>query len=583
MRLTQSWIGYLDRSYETIKKSVLARLVTTTPELSDHSESNPLIIIVSMFSGIAEMLNLYIDRAAEETYLSTARKYSSVLKLSKLIDYQVKAKNPSFADVMFYLVNNLGQPITYTAPIIIPAGTIVKNTLTELEFRLIDSIKIPIGKNSSFGIVVQNEYITSNLGTSNGNPNQAIALPENYQHNSSEVKVDGEIWKPFISFAYMDASTKGYVVSIEEDKVCYINFGDGINGKIPSNGASITGKWLETSGSLGNSSPNSINQIVSNLTLPSGISVKVNNPGYSTGGADYENIESIRKNSPRSLRTLERAVTSSDYEDIAIKMPGVGSAKVRYCCGKFVDVFIVPSSPGIATFGLLKQIKEEYKNKKMVGTFVDVVAAGVTKVWIKGKVFGIPLINPTELNLQVAKALDDEYGYGNIQINKRIAASEIIQLIENLSLVDHFDLEEIKIIPFARAIENTSTQLKIEWVVPKSTQKIKYQLLYDGGVFQLYKNGTFKDNVSIDTSYADSDIIGFTIRDNNYINGQKWEFTVFPTYPEIFPNTIIQVSDLSGPIVEITDYVDDNTARTITGNITFKIMDSEQSELAECD
>ena len=51
MKLTQNWVGYLDRSYEQIKRSCLKRLGTIAPEISDHSESNPFIIILPMFSG----------------------------------------------------------------------------------------------------------------------------------------------------------------------------------------------------------------------------------------------------------------------------------------------------------------------------------------------------------------------------------------------------------------------------------------------------------------------------------------------------------------------------------------------------
>ena len=86
MALKNQWVGYISRSYLQIKNSVLQRLSEIVPEVTDHSESNILVIIIGIFSGIAEMLNYYIDNMARESFITTARRYSSVVKHTRLIE-----------------------------------------------------------------------------------------------------------------------------------------------------------------------------------------------------------------------------------------------------------------------------------------------------------------------------------------------------------------------------------------------------------------------------------------------------------------------------------------------------------------
>ncbi len=78
MALDNPWVGYITRSYQQIKDSLLSRMVTNNPEITDHSESNILVIIIGMFAGIAEMLGYYIDNMAREAFIATARKFTSM-------------------------------------------------------------------------------------------------------------------------------------------------------------------------------------------------------------------------------------------------------------------------------------------------------------------------------------------------------------------------------------------------------------------------------------------------------------------------------------------------------------------------
>ena len=282
MKLTQNWVGYLDRSYEQIKNSVISRLVKNTPELTDHSESNVLIIIVSLFAGIAEMLNYYIDNMAQEAFLGTARKYSSVVRLAHLIDYRVKARWYPSVDLLF--TSRVNNVITATtAPIFIPQKTEVSDVNGNI-FRTLRDAIIPVGQSGIYVAAAQyEENPNQSLGTSNGSANQSFLLPNDYVHNSARVVINSSQWNLYTSFGQMINTTQGAVVDIDEQGNAYLIFGDGVNGAIPDNGENILVSYWTTLGSRANSQPNTITKIISTIPVPATYTLVVNNNDYAVG------------------------------------------------------------------------------------------------------------------------------------------------------------------------------------------------------------------------------------------------------------------------------------------------------------
>lgn len=587
MQITQNWVGYLDRSYEQIKRSLLKRLSTNAPEISDHSESNPFIVLIDMFAGVAEVLNLYVDSFAREPFLGTARKYSSMVKIVKNIDYNIKARNYATANLQFTLTDNLGLVILnpgYT--IIIPKGTVVNPVNSNIPFRLDNDVYIPNGISSVYGLAYQyTDVINNPLGNTDGTDNQKFLLSDKYVNGSMKLLVGGIDYTLYNSFGLMGPTTKGFVIDIDENANAVLQFGDGINGFVPPLAQVVMGTYRESEGVIGNLPPGNITQILTPLTLPDGVKLTVNNPDYSSGGSDFEDIEQIRNRAPRSIRTLDRAVSYQDYIDIAMQVGGVGAAEVQYCCGKYVSVYIAPNSKGVATQALLNNVRDYLECRKMVTTMIDVKPAGVTRIWIKGKVIGKALFTATDISRQVINALDDEFGIGNVGINRKVSVTDIISLVEGLKDVDTFELEKVKIEPYARPLDNNSNTLNIVFTtLPKTTETFIYTLVYQAGPnnFQIFKAGIFLANVAIGVVFTDGDYISFQINAGVYADGNKWEFTVFPSYPEIFPNTLIPINDFSAPVIDVSPFIDDATDRTIFSDLTFQTQGSSSTCLAPC-
>lgn len=584
MPITQSWVGYLDRSYEQIKRSMISRLVTHSPEITDHTESNILIVIISMFAGMGEMLGLYIDSIAREAFLSTARKYESVIKLVRLINYQVKARNYATADVIFQVKNVSGVLITPASPIVIPKNTILTSPNNNLEFVTLDNITIPTGISTVYAKAGEfAEQTGVILGETTGANNQNFILPNNYVHNSITIVIDGEDWVAYNSFGLMVVDTKGFVVNILEDGNAYVFFGDGVNGEVPITGNDVIADFKTSNGLLGNLPPNSITSITSVIAMGVGEVLHVTNPNYAVGGLDFESLENIRDRAPRSIRTLERAVTYQDYLDLCLMVLGVGAAELKYCCGKFIDIYIIPSSKGIATLQLLQNVREYLECRKMITTQLNIQPAGLTRIWVKANIYGKPLSLSTAIYDQVVNALDAEFGFPKIKINRKIAISDIIAEVESLSTVDRIEISEVRVEPFARPTEATVNPLNITFLtLPQTTVKRTYKIIYNGASFEIYKDTYFLTTLALATNYADGTVANFRINAAVYTTGDTWEFTSFPSYPEIFPLNLISIDDFSAPIIDVGPLVTTGTPRTIFGDLTIITQSSTNSCLPPC-
>lgn len=573
MALTQNWVGYLDRSFEQIKRSCLSRLGILAPEISDHSESNPLVILLSMFAGIGEMLNLYIDSAAREVYLGTARKYSSAVKIVKLIDYNIKARNSSTADQLFYIVDSTTQEPILLPPgntIIIPLGTKVRSINGNIPFVLLGEVIIVAGRQNIYGRISQYEQITGAiLGSTNGDLNQRFDVSPEYVNGSMQITIAGVEWKLYTTFGLMFPTTKGFLVNIDEDQNAYVEFGDGVNGLIPPVGQTVFANYKISYGKTGNIPPNQITVLETTAVIPAGITLLTKNPDYSVGGSNFETLLDIQNRAPRSIRTLDRAVTYQDYIDLCHLVLGVGAAEVSYCCGKYIDVYVAPNSPGIATQALLQAVQDYLDCRKMITTFPKVYTAGISKIWIKAKIYGQPLRSATDIYNEVVDELDRKYGYATLKINNDISIPGIINTIESLKTVARIEVEKVKILPYARPVNGNPYILNIVYLtLPTTTVKVKYTLIYRASLlkFEVFRDNFYLGLIAIDEVYADA-IISFKIETGTYFNSNRWEFTAYQSYPEIFPISLIQIRDFTAAIVEVGPFLEEGTERTIYSDL----------------
>lgn len=553
MEVKNPWVTYVNRSYLSIKNTLLRRLGKSNPEITDHSESNILVIILSMFAGVAETLNYYIDNMAREAFISTSRKFSSVVKHTQLIDYRIKAANPASANIVVNFApgeNPLKEE--KSIDIILPVGFIIPintrfYTNNGIEFFSIKAITVTENSKAVVVPVEQKEIITAqNLGTTTGNIDQLFQLPNNYVHNSVFITIDGDPWERVETLGLSGPTDKHYVVDIGVDQNAYIRFGDNVNGAVPAGGGLVVADFYVTLGEGGNVDAYTITNtdfdfagVHPNMIIPS-----VYNPLSATAGFGFETIERIRRSAPLSLRTLDRAVTRQDYKDIAKLAPGVDLADIFYNCGKYIRIYISPIGGGIAQEPLLLSTKDYIDQRKMVTTFTQVLPAGESYIHLNLIVTAKFRRDPVSTYNDVIEALIEKYRYESSDINRKIRLSDIIALVDNLEKVDYLILKTIHLKPYIRPMGSYPELLHSIEILPGSNTINRWEVQFDGTLMRFLKNGVHQGNTPLGVPWVDpTTTINITILPNGYSLGQSWEFTTYPVDKDI------EVDDFSVPIL----------------------------------
>ena len=133
------------------------------------------------------------------------------------------------------------------------------------------------------------------------------------------------------------------VVETENDGHAVVRFGDGVNGRAPLAGESLTARVRTGNGAAGNVGAEAIGHVVA----PFGGIVRVRNPLPAVGGLDPEPLVQARLYAPQAFRRQERAVTADDYAAMTEREPRVQRAiATRRWTGSWYTTFITVDRRG---------------------------------------------------------------------------------------------------------------------------------------------------------------------------------------------------------------------------------------------
>lgn len=549
MALRNPWVGYVQRGYLQIKNSVLNSLGVIVPEVTDHSQSNILVVILDTFAGVAEMLNYYIDNMAREAFITTARKYSSMVRLSRLIDYRIKAAIPSSGLINITFPDNLIYINPGVTTKLIPRGTNFK-TDNNIEYITTEDFTFDgTSSNKSISIPIEQKTLQENqlLGQTNGDSEQVISLGENYAHNTLSLEIGGEVWEGKETLGLSSPTDKVFIVEISAEKIAFIRFGEGINGATPDANQNLVADYYTTKGRQGNVDPDNIT--LTDLDFSSFVSndvdITITNTLGTVAGTNYEDIERIRRSAPLSIRTLDRAVTRQDFKDIARLTPGVDKANLEFECGKPVTIYISPNGGGVAQQPLLDSTFNYIEERKILGIQQKVLSAGESYLYINALVTAKFRRDPIVTKTDIIKVLEETYSYLESDINKPIRKSDLMALIDNQEKVDYLDLVEFYLIPYFRPRNNNSQIAPVFKLLPGSTNKIHWGIQYTQGTFILKKEGLYYDTLTPGVEYTSNNgVMKLTLPTSGYNEADEWEFTTYPY------NQNIETADFTIPIVK---------------------------------
>jgi uncharacterized phage protein gp47/JayE len=347
-----STFDYTSRDYFSIKQDLLARAEQVLPEWTSRDSSDFGMLLVDLWAYMGDILHYYVDKAAQESFLTTATQRESILAIANLLDYVPTGRAPAHASISLVATNSAATDET---PILIPKYTrFLAKPLLETADDVVFTSDKAIAFNSTgaaisgYEVYQKGTSVELNLTegemyqesfTSDGRISQQYMLSTTGIVNSSiEVYVaeganGAEI--PYTQVTRLIEATNSdlvFSVTLSADDTSTIVFGNSVHGKIPTTNAVVRIVYRRSRGAAGNVDINAIREFESlnNIYGPpyDGVSITPNTT-KAIGGTDSESITSLKTNIPASFRSQDRAVSIQDYVDLTLRVPGIVKATAK--------------------------------------------------------------------------------------------------------------------------------------------------------------------------------------------------------------------------------------------------------------
>lgn len=245
------------------------------------------------------------------------------------------------------------------------------------------------------------------LGTGNAQPDQVFALVHRpVLAGSARIQVEENggwtDWQAVDGFEGSGEDARDYLLDLEAGTV---RFGSGVRGRAPQIGERVRAlEYQYGGGAQGNVPARQITRVTGFGQLAA------NNPLPATGGADGEAIGAALERIPGEFRRHDRAVTASDFQELALATPGAGVGRAE-CMPLFDPKTRALDAAGVVSVVVWPAQDLKHPNApapsrpllRQVCTWLDARRLVTTELYV---------IPPTYRRIAVAVGLQAKPGYG---------------------------------------------------------------------------------------------------------------------------------------------------------------------------
>ena len=280
-------------------------------------EGSGLSVLLDILSYVTHYQGIYNNLTANELFLDTAIKRSSLVSHAKSLGYVPRSITSPIATVN---VNYVG-----TTPNILPVGEkfVTKIGSKTYNFTNIDAYTTDAGADPNISDVEIREGVlkTVSFVVPNSNPYQRFRIKDDAM-DTKTIRVSvirsvsdnsgiSDIWVLGTNAVTIDSSTNAYFVEEDFDGSYTVSFGDGIIGKKLEAGNVVTVTYLQTKGAEANGAGETDSESARSFSYGN---ENVIVTSAAAGGSEKEKISSIRFNAPKAYAAQNRAVTTTDFE-----------------------------------------------------------------------------------------------------------------------------------------------------------------------------------------------------------------------------------------------------------------------------
>jgi uncharacterized phage protein gp47/JayE len=441
-------IDYTNLGYDALRESMLAIARETLPEWTDQSENDLGVLLIELFAYASDITLYYQTRIASQLFPATSDDPESLVQLLRLLGYELRSAPP--ATVELSVAVDAGQAL----PLTIPGGTAFQAQTPGGELLRFEAVRDTTITTGALGPVLEGNLrwflpVTAVegrtvadelLGASDGSPNQLYRLGEGPVIGGSiTVTVtdpNGSTrWHEVPSLATATPVERCFATQRAADGRVTLLFGDGVNGAIPPrSGALSTVEVLATyrvgGGPSGNVPPGTT------FTSPVSALRQVVAPAGGTGGAAPESVESARDLAPRLFRAQERAVTSDDYVELALRTPGVGKARAVSLNWNDVLLYVAPSGRVEQPSELLRRdLLAAFEQSRMVTSALRVLGPEPVDIYFRATVRAQPYFLRDDTRAAVTAAAADLLAFDRVDFGEQLYLSRLYDALQSLPQV----------------------------------------------------------------------------------------------------------------------------------------------------
>lgn len=310
--------------FEDLKNNFKTYLKRSNSPFKDVDyEGSNINYLLDVLSYNTYMNAFYLNMVASEMFLDTATLRDSVVSHAKELNYVPRSYRSAEAKISFNVT-----PSTTMSSLLIPKGTSFTTKIGSNNYTFSTDNAIVLSANGS-GIfnannlsIYEGYYVTDSFVFSTANTSQrfVISNPTVDTRSISVIVLENNganvyNYSRATSFLGLTATSQSYFLQAAENNQYEILFGDNIIGRQPQNGSAIVVEYRVCHGQLPNGA--STFYIDGAIQGQSNISLIITNTS-ARGGQVNESVEDIKFNAPRSYQNQERAITTSDYENILL-------------------------------------------------------------------------------------------------------------------------------------------------------------------------------------------------------------------------------------------------------------------------
>jgi len=523
-----------------------AQQIFTEEVWTDFNDSNEGTRLIELKSYATDLLSYNQNARVRETVVASLIRRQNFINASKTYDFVLKSAAPSTTVLEF------GIDPAFT-PFVLPS-TFKVSDADQVIFQPDADVNVP-GAATSIQVAATQGDEQSNeaLAFSNGETFQVYQLAQQPLIDDTLIlTVNGVQWEQIVNFIEAGPTDEVYRIETDEDDITTIEFGDGVNGKVPPITQPIVATYKTGGGDQGNLPIGTITRLVSSLA---GVN-SVTNVTAATGGGPRQSLTSAKRLLPLSIKANQRAVTLQDYathaaQNIAGVLKAKGVAGLFEAGGSPVILFTVPNGGGDVSQTLASQIVAYFRSGAgtedgepvgLAGKRVVPRTAAYVRLSVEIEVYVRPGSNADATGERVSNIYLNRYSLENVDfadafdlqdayntadpVEKRINGLQRV-FLRRFSIAPHGGKYVNKATTGDGTVDNVTTSVdaqRREWnIVVRSGVTLEFDVISRrlGTVSQVF------DTTLIDeeANYQEDEVTGLTLQPRYQESEELWTIT----------------------------------------------------------